>query len=255
MTYDVVNNAGFVSHMNGSLHNGDTINATIQMALKMHYPHLEVKLVPNTIKHGPDAKKRTTHVASLQADRKHLNEVREALAHVFTLSAGNLPKDIFFVPSPANRMIKQELYYELVNAHHEATHGGHHLYSAITGISNLDAPMLVQDNMDADSSVMTTLKQVIVTAKVPGTATEFFSSIEPTLFSKTDRCHLLLTNRKTISMAEYMIDELIKFIKTNPDIKNEPQSLEKKSDALTGSMSRSHSLGTITSSNLKSPKR
>jgi hypothetical protein len=76
-TYDVVN-TGLICHMNGSLHNRDRINnETIQTALKQHYPHLEVKLVPETIKHGLDRKKRiNTQVVSLQADRNHLNEVR-----------------------------------------------------------------------------------------------------------------------------------------------------------------------------------
>ena len=48
----------------------------------MHYPNLEVKLVPVTsIKHGGlDEKQCITHVVSIQqADRKQLNAAREGL--------------------------------------------------------------------------------------------------------------------------------------------------------------------------------
>jgi hypothetical protein len=216
-TFDVVN-TGFISHMNGTLHNRDKINATIQTALQTHYPQLEVKLVPTTIKHGPD-KKTITQVVSLQADRKHLNEAREALAHVFTLSANNLPKDIFFVPSPANGMIKQELFYALVNAHHE--HMANIRSFAISGVLNLNAKIMVQDTTDETSSVMSTLKQAILTAKVPGTTNNIFSSIETTSSSDSDGRFLLLTEKKHIGAAEYMIDELIQYIMTHPDVKNE----------------------------------
>jgi hypothetical protein len=53
---------------------------------------------------------------------------------------------MFFVPSPANGMIKQELYFELVNAHHE--HMANIRSFAISGISNLNSPMLVQVNTE-----------------------------------------------------------------------------------------------------------
>jgi hypothetical protein len=62
-------------------------------------------------------------------------------------------------------MIKQELYYELVNAHHEQM--VNICSFAISGISNLNAPMLVQDNTDTNLSVPTTLKQLILNAKLP----------------------------------------------------------------------------------------
>jgi hypothetical protein len=149
----------------------------------------------------------------LQAARKKLNEVREALVHVFTLSAANLPKDIFFVPYPANGMIKQELYYELVNAHH-AEHMVNIRSSAISGISNLNAPMLVQANTDTNSLVPTTLKELILNAKVPETNIEIFSSMELTSYSETDGRYLLLTDKKNLRAAEHMIDELIEYTKS-----------------------------------------
>jgi hypothetical protein len=90
-TYDVVT-AGFISNMHGGIHNRDRVNNVLQKALKEKYPHLEVKLVPTTIKHGrEDTNKRITHVVSLQADRKHINEAREALVHIFQVSSNSLP--------------------------------------------------------------------------------------------------------------------------------------------------------------------
>jgi hypothetical protein len=153
--------------MNGTLHNLDKINATLQKSLQTHYPHLDVKLFPTTIKHGLAEPKRITHVASLQANRMKLNEVREALVHVSTLWQQTSQK-IFslYPPAPANGMIKQELYYGLLlNAHHE--HMVNIRSFAISGISNLNAPMLVQANTDTNSSVPTTLnKEIILNAKV-----------------------------------------------------------------------------------------
>jgi hypothetical protein len=80
---------------------------------------------------------------------------------------------------------------------------------------------MAQATTDETSSVMTTLKQAILTAKVPGTTTDIFSSIETTSFSDSDGRFLLLTEKKHIGAAEHMIDELIQYIKTNPDVDNE----------------------------------
>jgi hypothetical protein len=218
-TYDVVK-AGFISHMDGGIHNRDRMNNIIKTAMQANYPHIEVQLVPTTIKHGLDARnKRITHVVSLQTDRKHLNDAREALVEVFKMSAGALPKDIFFVPSPANGMITTQLYYDLVNAHHE--HMANLRSFAITGIAKLSAPMIVQDNTDANSSVETTLEQIILDAKVPGTDQLIFSSIEPTTNSDTEGRYLLLTDSMKLAHAEHMIDELVKHIATHPEIEKE----------------------------------
>jgi hypothetical protein len=72
---------GFISHMHGSLHNRDRINDIIQKAMKTNFPEeIEVKMVPTpSFKHGLKAKQHVTHVVSIQAARKHLNEAREAL--------------------------------------------------------------------------------------------------------------------------------------------------------------------------------
>ena len=218
-TYDVVT-AGFISNMHGGIHNRDRVNNVLQKALKEKYPHLEVKLVPTTIKHGrEDTNKRITHVVSLQADRKHINEAREALVHIFQVSSHSLPKEIFFVPSPVNGMIKTDLYYDLVKSHHESMADLRSF--AITGIANLQTPMTAQDSKDINSSVATTFEKIILTAKVPGTEQNIFSSIEPTSQSETEGRYLLLTNKTHLASAEYMIDELLKYVANNPEIEFE----------------------------------
>jgi hypothetical protein len=218
-TYDVVN-AGFISHMNGGLHNRDRINGIIQASLKEKYPNLEVKLVPTTIKHGLEARtKRITHVVSCQADCKHLTEAREALVTVFKHSATKLPKDIFFVPSPANGMITSELYYKLVDAHHE--HMANIRSFAIVGIAKMNTPMNAQVDKDTNSLVETTFERIILDARVPETNKIIFSSIEPTSLSNTDGRYLLLTDKTKLGAAEHVIDELIKYIAINPNLKTE----------------------------------
>jgi hypothetical protein len=153
---------------------------------------------------------------SLQADRKHINEAREALVHVFQVSSNNLPKEILFVPSPVNGMIKPNLYYNLVKSHHESM--GDLRSFAITGIANLQMPMTTQDSKDINSSIATTFEKIILTAKVPGTKQNIFSSIEPTSQSKTEGHYLLLTNKMHLASAEYMIDKLLKYVANNPDL-------------------------------------
>jgi hypothetical protein len=167
MTYDVVN-AGFISHMNGGLHNWDRINGIIQASLKAKYPNLEVKLVSTTSIHGLEARtKQIIHVVSCQADQKHLTKAREALVNVFKLSATELPKDIFFVPSPANGMITSELFYKLVDAHHE--HMANIWSFEIVGITNINTPMNAQVDKDTNSLVETTFERIILDTRVPET--------------------------------------------------------------------------------------
>jgi len=217
-TYDVVS-AGFISHMNASLHHRDRVNEAIQEAMKTNYPHLEIQLVPTTIKHGLDANnKRITHVVSCQADRQHLQKSREALVHVFKLTADKLPKDIFFVPSPVNGAISYKLYFDLVNNHHE--HMANIRSFAVSGIADLETKMMAQDNEDVNSAVETSFSDIIMNAKVPGTNKLIFSSIEPTNASSTEGRYLLLTERNKMGDAEHMIDEFIAYIKANPEISN-----------------------------------
>jgi hypothetical protein len=104
------------------------------------------------------------------------------LPTVCTLLAANLPKLFSLSPdSPAaNGMIKQELYYELLVIAHDHEHMANIRSFAIFSISDLNAPILAQENTDTNSLVQTTLKQLILTSKVHGTKTELFSSIELT---------------------------------------------------------------------------
>jgi hypothetical protein len=58
------------------------------------------------------------------------------------ISAANIPKDIFFVPSPSHGVVKCELYYALMNMHHK--HMAKIWSFAISSIFNLNALMLAQ---------------------------------------------------------------------------------------------------------------
>jgi hypothetical protein len=214
--YDVIN-VGFVSHMNKSLHHHDHVNGIVQASLKTHHPNLEIQLVPTTIKHGLDPKKKwITQIVSCQVDRTLANKAREALVHVFQLSASLFLKNIFFVPAPVHGAISYELYYSLVNAHHEDM--ANICSFAVTGIMDLKAAMLAQVTTDADSSIETTLKQIIMDAKVHRTNNPNFLSIEPTNTIQTEGRYLLLTEKNKISTSKHMIDKLVKYISANPTL-------------------------------------
>jgi hypothetical protein len=218
-TYDVVN-AGFISNMNANLHHRDRVNETVQKAMKQCYPCLEIQLVPTTIKYGLNDKDRhTTHVVSCQVDRKTLQESREALVHVFNLSKDILPKEVFFVPSPVNGAITHELYYNLVRSHHENMANIRSF--AISGIGKLDAKMLTQANNSPNSLIETTFADIILNAKNAENNETIFSSIKITSASQTKGRYLLLTNKNNLHAAEHMIDGLIKYIDTEPDITND----------------------------------
>jgi hypothetical protein len=116
-------------------------------------------------------------------------------------------------------MIKNDLYYKLVDAHHE--HMANIWSFSITGIANLNTPMTAQDNQDINSSVEATLARIILDAKVPDTNENIFSSIEPTSLSDKEGQYLLLTDKTKLSNAEHMIDELVKYIANHPNLSNE----------------------------------
>jgi hypothetical protein len=111
------------------------------------------------------------------------------------------------------------MYYDLVNAHRESMASISSF--AISGIADLAAPILMaQTTTDTNSFVQTTssLEHLILDANVPGADTVIFSSIEPTGFSHSEGRYLLLTNKHKIGPAEHMIDELIEYIRKNPEI-------------------------------------
>jgi hypothetical protein len=80
--------------MNARLHNHDRVNNAIQRALKKYYPHLQIQLVPTTVKQGLDSKNRrmTQVVSCQQAERNHLNNT---LVKIFQESPASLLEDIF----------------------------------------------------------------------------------------------------------------------------------------------------------------
>jgi hypothetical protein len=218
--YDVVN-AGFISQMHGGIHNRDKMNNIIQAAMKSMFPEIEVKMFPTAFRHGPKENKCTTQVVSIQADRKQLNEAREALVHVFLHSADKLPNDIFFVPpAPTNGLMSYEMYYDLVNAHAASTSNIRSF--ALTGIANLKAKINIQSTTDPNSCTNTTIEDIIMGANAIGTDIKLFSSIEPTSKSQSEGRFLLLTKKHHSGQAEKAIDDLIEFISNNPpDIKSE----------------------------------
>ena len=215
-TYDVVN-AGFISQMHGGIHNRDKMNNIIQDAMKRMFPEIEVKMVPTTFRYGPKEKKTTTQVVSIQADRKQLNEAREALVRVFQQSADKMPNDVFFVPAPTNGMMSYEMYYDLVNDHAENTSNIRSF--AITGIGNMQAQIDIQNTMDPDSCNTTSIEEIIMGATAIGTETKLFSSIEPTSKSQSEGRFLLLTHKHLLAKAESAIDDLLEYINNNPEIK------------------------------------
>jgi hypothetical protein len=154
ITYDVIN-AGFVSHMNASLHHRNHVNGVIQLTLKIHQPHLKIQLILITIKHGLDPNNKcTTQIVSCQADCTLVNEAREALVKVFEMSAALLPKNIFFVPAPVHGAISYELYFNLINAHHE--HMTNVRSFVITRIMDLMAAMTAPGMANTKSSIEVT---------------------------------------------------------------------------------------------------
>jgi hypothetical protein len=118
-----------------------------------------------------------------------------------------------------NGAITHELYYNLVRSHHENMANIHSF--AISGIGKLDAKVIAQDNNNANSSIKTTFADIILNTKNPVNNETIFSSIKITSASQTEGRYLLLTNKNNLHAAEHMIDDLIKYINTNPDITND----------------------------------
>jgi hypothetical protein len=119
-----------------------------------------------------------------------------------------------------NGATTHELYYNLVDSHHENRVNIHSF--AISGIGKFDAKMIAQDNNNANSLIETTFADIILNAKSPVNNETIFSSIKITSASDdTEWRYLLLTNRNNLHAAKHMIDDLIKYIYTDPDITND----------------------------------
>jgi hypothetical protein len=123
-----------------------------------------------------------------------------------------------FHPVPVNGAITHELYYYLVRSHHENM--ANICSFAISGIGKLGARMLTQANNDPNSLIETTFADIILNAKNAKNNEMIFSSIEITSASQTKGRYLLLTNKNNLHAAEHMIDGLIKYIDTEPNITN-----------------------------------
>jgi hypothetical protein len=217
-TYDAVS-AGFISHMSTTLHYRDQVNDIIQEVLKETVPQIEIQLVPTTMRYGKDHDKRTVQAVQYQADRKFVHAAREAIVKAFQTKKNELPRDIFFVPSPVNGSIDSDLYYKLLSQHHQKMSDIRSF--AIVNVPNLSEKIIVQGEGNEPSSVESTLEKVILTGKVPGSQTLIFSSIEKTNYTNSEGRFLLITDKHKMKSAEFFIDDLIKYIHSVDQLKTQ----------------------------------
>jgi hypothetical protein len=202
--------------MSPTLHRRDTVNEIIQAMVQKHHPTLEIRLTPNRIPSGKGDNKRYTTAVEVQVDRQHLQKARELMIEIFESKRADLPKDIFFVPSPTNGTMPYELFYQNLQAHHE--HVANLRCFAITNVGNLKAEMTFTDPTGMAPTRITTFEEEIMREQQEGTAKKLFYSIEPTKFSATEGRYLLVTHKDNIAEAEKFIDyALTHLTNTCPD--------------------------------------
>jgi hypothetical protein len=147
-----------------------------------------------------------TTVVELQVDRNHLNRMREILIEIFEREK-DLPKDIYFVPTPAYGTLDYETYYQHLRLHH--THVTNLRSFAITNIRDMKAEITIYDQ-DGNNPRLMTFEQALMSKTKEGTSsTKLFYSIEPTQASHTEGRYLLITDKESIKEAEQFIDDAL----------------------------------------------
>jgi len=203
-TYNTVS-AGFISNLHLGLHRRDSVNDVLQKVFKDEAPDVEIRLMPNSIKHGKETAKRVTNVVEIQTNKATVQATRELIIKAFKMCENELPPGTFFVPSPTNGTISYDLYYKLLGAHHEFTANIRSF--AIKNIGDIDA-MLPTTNPDGSISP-TKFSSLILQQMMPDGKTRVFSSIETTKDSERDGKYLFLTNTDNIKYAEKRIDDIL----------------------------------------------
>ena len=114
---------------------------------------------------------------------------------IFETKHANLPKDIYFVPSPMNGTMSYDLYYQHLNIHH--THVSNLHSFAITNVGNLKAQIGIT-NADGSNSRMMTFEEALLNQPKLGSATKLFYLIEPMKTSEMEGRYLMVMDKEMI---------------------------------------------------------
>jgi hypothetical protein len=209
--YDV-GSTGFISRMSPTLHRRDTITDILKRKIAQRAPDVEIHLMPNQIAIGNRAQKQHTMVVELQVDQKFLHTAREMLIKIFKTKIHALPRNIYFVPSPANSIMGHNTYNQHLRLHH--AHVANLRSFAITNVSGIKAEITIYDPYGRNPHVMS-FKQALLSKSYGDTNEPLFYSIEPTQASTTEGRYLLVTNKNAIKGAETFIDMALASPKSN----------------------------------------
>jgi Skp family chaperone for outer membrane proteins len=102
-----------------------------------------------------------------------------------------------------------ETYYQHLHLHHRFITNIHSF--AITNVSDLNVELTIPDQGNQAPRKMT-FEEALLTSVKPGTNTKLFYSIEPTKFTDTEGCYLLLTNKELIEDAQAYVDNVFRYM-------------------------------------------
>lgn len=198
-----VASAGFIAMMHPNLHRRDQVDSLIQSALKETDIDFEVHLVPNRIPIGKGHDKTHTNIVEIRVDRQHIHKTREILIDIFETYADNMPKEFYFVPTPANGSMTFDTYYQHLHLHQN--HIAQLRSFAITNVRMISADITVYDSDGSNPRIMA-FERALLSQQSPTTKQALFSSVEPTQTSHTDGRYLILTTKDLLTEAETSID-------------------------------------------------
>jgi hypothetical protein len=194
--------AGFISKMSPTLHRRDTVNNILQRALQQKNLDFEIHLVPNRIPIGTGDQKRYTTTVEIQVDCQHLYQAREVMIKVFELHKDDLPRDIYFVPSPANGTMAYDVYYQHLRLHH--AHISNLRSFAISNVHDIKTEITVYGSDGISNPCKMPFETALLSQMRAGTTESLFYSIEPTQASTSEGRYLLVTHKDSIKEAELL---------------------------------------------------
>jgi hypothetical protein len=129
------------------------------------------------------------------------------MIEVFELHRDDLPRDIYFVPSPANGTMAYDVYYQHLRLHH--AHISNLRSFAISNVRDIKTEITVYGSDGVSDPRTMPFETALLSQLRTGTTESLFYSIEPTQASTSEGRYLLVTHKDSIKEAELFIDNAL----------------------------------------------
>jgi hypothetical protein len=132
---------------------------------------------------------------------------------IFETQQDYLPREIYFVPSPANGTMDYDIYYQHVRLHH--AHISNLRSFAIENVRDITTEITIFDADGVSNPRQMALDDALLSQTKAGSNDTLFYSIEPTQNTSATGRYLLVTHKDNIKEAEQFIDKALSDLNGN----------------------------------------